>query len=217
MDNPIGYYWNSRLKNLAEALEANNFEVFIAESNLGAKEIVTEKIIPELRPVSISWGGSMTFTETGLYEHLVSQDKIAVINPAEKDISMEEKVERRRNALLVDLYFTGTNAVTENGVLVKLDMIGNRVAALTFGPKNVVVLVGRNKITADLEEAMYRIKDYAAPVNAIRLDMKTPCVKTSECQNCSSPQRICNTWTVTEKSFPDKRVKVILINQEVGL
>ena len=217
MDNPIGYYWNSRLKNLAEALEDNNFEVFIAENTLDAKEIVTEKIIPELSPASISWGGSMTFTGTGLYEHLVSQDKIAVINPAEKNISMEEKVERRRNALLVDLYFTGTNAVTENGVLVNLDMIGNRVAALTFGPKNVVVLVGRNKITADLEEAMYRIKDYAAPVNAIRLDMKTPCVKTSECQNCSSPQRICNTWTVTEKSFPNKRVKVILINKEMGL
>jgi L-lactate utilization protein LutB len=217
MDNPIGYYWNSRLKNLSEVLEANNFDVFIAETALDAKEIVTEKIIPELAPASISWGGSMTFTGTGLYEHLVSQKKIAVIDPAQKDISPEEKLQRRRNALLVDLYFTGTNAITENGLLVNLDMIGNRVAALTFGPKNVVVLVGRNKITADLEDAMIRIKDYAAPVNAIRLDMKTPCVKTSECQNCSSPQRICNTWTVTEKSFPNKRVKVILINQEMGL
>lgn len=217
MDNPIGYYWNSRLNNLAEALEANNFEVFIAENTIDAKEIVTEKIIPELKPASISWGGSMTFTGTGLYEYLISQDKIAVIDPAEKDISLEEKMERRRRALLVDLYFTGSNAVTEDGSLVNLDMIGNRIAALTFGPKNVVVLVGRNKITVDLEEAMNRIKDYAAPVNAIRLDMKTPCVKTSECQNCSSPQRICNTWTVTEKSFPDKRVKVVLINQELGL
>ena len=217
MDNPIGYYWNSRLKNLSEVLAANNFDVFIAETALEAKEIVTGKIIPELAPASISWGGSMTFTGTGLYEHLVSQKKIDVIDPAEKDISLEDKDQRRRNALLVDLYFTGTNAVTENGLLVNLDMIGNRVAALTFGPKSVVVLVGRNKITADLEEAMNRIKDYAAPVNAIRLDMKTPCSKTSECQNCRSPQRICNTWTVTEKSFPNKRVKVILINQEMGL
>jgi len=217
MDKPIRYYWNSRLKNLAEVLEANSFDVLIAENALGAKEIVTEKIIPELTPASISWGGSMTFTGTGLYDHLVSQKEIAVIDPAEKEISLEEKLQRRRNALLVDLYFTGSNAVTENGLLVNLDMIGNRVAALTFGPKNVVVLVGRNKITADLEDAMNRIKDYAAPVNAIRLDMKTPCVKTSECQNCGSPQRICNTWTVTEKSFPSKRVKVILINQEMGL
>lgn len=217
MENPIENYWNTRLKDLGEVLEANNFEVFIAENALEAKEIVKERIIPELAPSSISWGGSMTFAGTGLYDLLVSQEKITVIDTAAKDISMEEKIQRRRNALLVDLFFTGTNAVTETGLLVNLDMIGNRVAALTFGPKHVVVLVGRNKIVADLDEAMNRIKDYAGPVNAMRLDMKTPCVKTAQCLDCNSPERICNTWTITEKSFPKKRVKVILINQEMGL
>ena len=75
---------------------------------------------------------------------------------------------------------------------------------------------GRNKIVADLDEAMYRIKNYAAPVNAMRLDKKTPCVTSSYCEECKSPDRICNTWTITEKSFPKGRVKVILINEDLG-
>jgi len=95
-------------------------------------------------------------------------------------------------------------------------MYGNRIAAITFGPKNVVILVGRNKIVPDVKEAMFRIKNYAAPINAMRLDKKTPCVKTSCCEDCKSPDRICNTWTITEKSFPRGRVKVVLINEDMG-
>ena len=98
-----------------------------------------------------------------------------------------------------------------------LDMTGNRVAAITFGPKNVIILVGRNKIVPDDEEASYRIKDYAAPANAMRLDKKTPCVKTSYCEDCKSPDRVCNTWTITEKSFPKGRIKIVLINDVLGL
>jgi hypothetical protein len=96
-------------------------------------------------------------------------------------------------------------------------MIGNRIGGLTFGPKHVIILLGRNKIVADLDEAMYRIKNFVAPANAMRLDKKTPCVKTSYCEDCKSPDRICNTWTITEKSFPKGRVKVVLINEALGL
>jgi hypothetical protein len=116
----------------------------------------------------------------------------------------------------VDLFVTGSNAITVDGTLVNLDMIGNRVGALTFGPRNVIVLAGRNKIVTDLDEAMYRIKNYVAPVNAMRLDKKTPCIKTSYCQDCKSPDRICNTWTITEKAFPPKRIKVVLVNEDLG-
>jgi hypothetical protein len=101
-------------------------------------------------------------------------------------------------------------------MLVNLDMIGNRVAGLTFGPKNVVVIVGRNKIVHSLEDAFLRVKEYAAPVNTMRLDKKTPCVKTGRCEDCKSPDRICNTWTITEKSFPKGRVKVVLVNADMG-
>ena len=125
-------------------------------------------------------------------------------------------IERRRQALLVDLFITSTNAVTESGQLVNLDMIGNRIGGITFGPINVIILVGRNKIVADLKEAIFRVKNYVAPANAMRLDKKTPCVKTAYCEECKSPDRICNTWTITEKSFPKGRVKVVLINQDLG-
>ena len=120
-------------------------------------------------------------------------------------------------SLLVDLYITGTNAVTESGMLVNLDMIGNRIAALTFGPKDVIIIIGRNKIVPELEDAMDRVKDLAAPANAMRLDKKTPCVKTASCHECETPDRICNTWTITQKSFPKGRVKVILLNGDEGL
>jgi hypothetical protein len=112
---------------------------------------------------------------------------------------------------------TGTNAVTEGGQLVNLDMTGNRTGGIAFGPKHVVIVVGRNKIVADLEEAFYRIKNYAAPTNAMRLNKKTPCVKTSHCEECKSPDRICNTWSIMEKSFPKGRIKVVLINADLGL
>jgi hypothetical protein len=128
----------------------------------------------------------------------------------------DEMIELRRKSLLVDLFITGTNALTETGKLVNLDMIGNRVAAIAFGPKSVVILAGRNKIVPDIEEATFRVKNYAAPVNAMRLDKKTPCAETSFCHDCKSPDRICNSWTIVEKSFPKGRIKVILINEDLG-
>ncbi|MBW2193714.1 MAG: lactate utilization protein [Deltaproteobacteria bacterium] len=217
MDKPIEHYWRIRLKTVREALEENNFEVFLAKDAEEAKRIALEKIIPALDVKSISWGGSMTFVSTSLYDALKDASDIQVIDTYDKSLSPEESLERRRQSLLADLFITGTNAVTEGGQLVNLDMIGNRVAALTFGPKFVIVLVGRNKIVPDLQFAMDRIKDYAAPANVMRLDKKTPCAKTAFCEECKSPDRICNTWTLTEKSFPKGRVKVILINEDLGL
>ena len=147
----------------------------------------------------------------------MAESELEVLDTFDKKISSEEMIERRRKALLVDLFITGTNAITETGQLVNLDMIGNRIGALTFGPKWVIVLVGRNKLAADLDEAMFRVKNFVAPVNSMRLDKKTPCVKTSYCQECKSPDRICNTWTITEKAFPKGRVKIVLINEDLGL
>ena len=158
----------------------------------------------------------MTFIASGLYQALKNKSDLDVIDTYESGLSPEETLERRRQSLLVDLFLTGSNAVTESGQLVNLDMYGNRIGAMTFGPKHVVILIGRNKLAVDLDEAMFRIKNYAAPVNSMRLDKKTPCVKTSHCEECKSPDRICNTWTITEKSFPKGRVKVVLINQDLG-
>ena len=217
MEKPIEHYWQTRLADLKDVLEANNFEVHRAESLAEAKRIVLEEILPKIGAKSVSWGGSMTFMASGLYEAVKALPGMEVLDPYDKSLSPEESLDRRRRSLLADLFFAGTNGVTETGKLVNLDMHGNRVAAITFGPRNVILLVGRNKVVPDLEDAMFRIKNYAAPINAMRLDKKTPCVKTSYCEECKSPDRICNTWTITEKSFPKGRVKIILINEDLGL
>lgn len=217
MDKPITNYWKLRLTDIKAALESNNFEVYLADNKEDAHKIVLEEIIPQLNPKTLSWGGSMTVIASGLYHHLKKNSDLEVLDTLDQKIPQSEMIERRRQSLLVDLFITGTNAVTEAGQLVNLDMIGNRVGALTFGPKWVIILVGRNKITADLDEAMFRVKNYAAPANSMRLDKKTPCVKTSYCEECKSPDRICNTWAITEKCFPKGRVKVVLINEDLGL
>jgi len=199
-----------------DKLEKNNFEVFIADMGEDAKKIALEDIIPGLDVKSVSWGGSMTFVQTGLFHALKSDERFEVFNTFDKSLTPEKKMGLRRQSLLVDLFITGTNAITEDGQLVNLDMIGNRTCGITFGPRNVIILAGRNKICKDLKAAMDRVKNHAAPVNAINLDYQTPCRETGVCQDCKSPDRICNTWTITEKCFPKKRIKIILINEDHG-
>lgn len=217
MDKPIENYWQKRINTLKTTLELNNFEVFLAENTGDAKRIVEDVILPKIMPKTVSWGGSMTFMATGLYEAIKGNAEFEVLDVFDKSNPPDKIIEMRRQALLVDLFITGTNAVVDSGVLVNLDMFGNRVAAISFGPKNVVILAGRNKIVSDLDEAMFRIKNYAAPANAMRLDKKTPCVKTSFCEECGSPNQICNSWAITEKSYPKGRIKIVLINQALGL
>jgi len=217
MEDPIKNYWEIRLGTLKAALEANDFEVFLADDGDEARRIVLEDIIPNTEAKSVAFGGSMTVTGSGLYEAVKKSSTVEVLDTYDRTVGREEYVERRRQALLSDLFITGTNAVTESGQLVNLDRLGNRVAAITFGPRNVVILLGRNKLVAGLDEAMDRVINYVAPANAMRLDMKTPCVKTSYCEDCSSPDRICNYWTITEKSYPKGRIKVVLINEEWGM
>ncbi len=216
MEKPIENFWSLRLADLKDALETNNFAVHIAENVDAAKKIVKE-ILAATGAKSMSWGGSMTYVQSGLYQELKDYPGIEILDTYEKALAPELMMERRRRALLVDLFITGTNAVTETGKLVNLDMTGNRVAAINFGPRNVIILAGRNKVVPDLEDAMLRIKNYTAPANAMRLDKKTPCVKTSICEECRSLDRICNIWTITEKSFPKGRIKVVLINEDLGL
>ncbi|MDD5531382.1 MAG: lactate utilization protein [Syntrophales bacterium] len=216
MKGPIERYWDLKLEEAKKNLEKNGFEVFIAESVDAVLNIVRETVLPAVRPRTVSWGGSMTLAETGLLDFFRAGKSYEVIDTADKNASREENLERRRKALLADLFFSGTNAVTEDGRLVNLDAIGNRVAALAYGPRSVVVVTGRNKIVAGLDEAVTRIKDYAAPVNCMRLDRKTPCAETASCGDCDSPGRICNAWLITEKSWPAGRIRVVLVNADLG-
>jgi hypothetical protein len=217
MERPIEVYWQIRLKEVATALEANNFAVYQAADLVTAKKIVMEEIFPSTGAKSVSWGGSMTLTASGICDAIKNLPGLEILDTFDRTLTPEEKSALRRRSLLVDLFIAGTNAVTEEGVLVNLDMLGNRVGAINFGAKNVIILLGRNKIVPDLDAAMFRIKNYAAPANAMRLDKKTPCTKTSYCEECKSPDRICNVWSITEKSFPKGRIRIILINQDLGL
>ncbi len=217
MDKPIDNYWRIRLANVKKKLDENNFEAYIAENSSDARKIVLNEILPKTTAKSISWGGSQTFIATGLYDHMKNNTALEILDTYDKSVPKEEIAERRRQALLADLFITGSNAVTESGALVNLDAIGNRVGALAFGPEHVVVLAGRNKIVPDVEAAMRRIKHYTAPINAMRLDKKTPCVKTGCCEACKVPECICNVWTITEKSMPKGRIKIVLINEDLGI
>lgn len=211
-------YWRLRLEQCKRALEDNNFEAFLTDSPGSARDVIMAEIVPKIEVKSASWGDSMPLHSTGILGDLKRAPDIHVIETFDNLVPREEIVERRRKALLVDLFLTGANAVTETGQLVNLDMVGNRVAGITFGPRNVVIVVGRNKIVADIQEAMQRIKNFSAPANAIRHPgFNTPCIKTSRCMDCKSPDHICNSWMITEKSFPKGRIKVVLINQDLGL
>ena len=217
MQAPIEAYYTKRLGEVAEALRGNHFQVRIVPDAEAARTLVLTEILPASGAKTVSYGGSGTLVSTGLPEALGALPDISVIDTFDKTLTPEAAYERRRQSLLADLYLTGTNAVTEDGVLVNLDMIGNRACAIAFGPKQVVVFVGRNKIVPDVSAAMNRIKEYAAPLNAMRLSKKTPCVASSHCEDCGSPERICNVWTITEKSFPRGRITVVCINQDLGL
>ena len=216
MPNPINNYWQLRLEAVKQRLEGNKFDVYIADSAEKAKDIALNTIIPPLGAKSVSWGGSVSFVSTGLFHALKDNPDFEVMNTFDKSLPAEQMFELRRRSLMADLFITGTNAVTEDGQLVNLDMIGNRVAAIMWGPKNVLLIVGRNKICRTLDDAISRVKNYAAPVNCMKLNKKTPCAKTGVCHDCSSPDRICNYWTVTEKSFQQGRIKIILVNEDLG-
>ena len=155
---------------------------------------------------------------TGILPEIEQHPECILIRTFQDGYSRAQKTYWRRQALHADLFVSGTNALTCNGQLVNVDMVGNRVAGITFGPEHVVLFIGTNKITDNLEKAMERIRTIAAPLNAIRHPhLHTPCQKTQTCMNCQSTDRLCNTWTITEKSFPQKRIKIILINEPLGL
>jgi hypothetical protein len=217
----IQTYWRFRLEKCRKALEANGFQVFVADDCIQAHEIVVRQILPAVQPTTASWGGSITLETSGLIETLRASLDIELVGVDREGKTLEQKLEDTRHALLVDLYLSSTNALTEDGKLVNLDMWGNRVGAIAFGPRKVVVLAGRNKLVANIEAAMFRIKDFAAPVNAIRhaiahKERKIICSETGYCSDCSTPYRICNTWIITEKSFPKNRIAVILVNDDLG-
>jgi hypothetical protein len=158
----------------------------------------------------------MSATGMGLWVEIAKLPGVRLIDPFEPGIPPEESFERRRRGLLADVMIASSNAVTLDGKLVNLDGSSNRVAGMAFGPKKVILVVGMNKVVSDVDAAMARVKHYAAPVNAVRLGLDTPCVKTGLCADCRSPQRICNTWSIIEGQTIQGRIHVKLVGEPLG-
>ena len=208
---------NDKIKKCSEKLSRNGFNVVTVSSAKEAGEYIKRKI-EELNPTSISYGDSMTLYATGAIDWLREQKCYLFIDTFEKGVRFKELIERRRRALTAELFMTGANAVAMDGSLHWLDMIGNRIAPIAFGPKKVILTVGRNKIVETQQDAFDRIRETAAPLNAKRHeDFVTPCVKTDSCMDCSSPHRICNSRLIMHKCLPKERITVILIDEDLGL
>ena len=194
------------------ALIKNNFQAtYCLTKEEAVKQVLA--LIPEDGTVGI--GGSWTVGELGLLEKLAVRGH-TMFNHGLPGLSGEEKLDLRRKQLTCDVFLTGTNAVTLDGKLVNTDGIGNRVAAMIFGPKQVIVVVGVNKIVKDVDEAEKRIQLYAAPINNKRLNTPNPCVKTGECMDCQGPTRICNVTTIMNKRPVLTNIHVVIVGENLG-
>ena len=178
------------------------------EANAKAKRFLT----PDC---TISWGGSVTLDEIGLIDDLKeSDDYILYDRMAAK--SAEEKKEMSGRIFTSDYYFMSSNAITMDGEIVNIDGNGNRVACLCNGPDNVIIIAGMNKIVKDVQEAVSRTRNIAAPPNAVRLGLDTPCASSGRCTDCLSPGCMCGQIVVTRMSRIPDRIKVILVGEELG-
>lgn len=209
-------YWRRRLDDLARILEKHGFSAQVADTPAEAHEIIRQRV-EAIAPQTIAYADSQTLRATRVLDTLREDTRWAFIDGFDKSKTRDENLETRRQALLSDLFLTGVNAVTQDGTLVWLDMVGNRIGGVNFGPRHVILAVGRNKLTGSLEEAMSRIKTLAAPINARAHEhFKTPCQITSRCHDCASPDRICNTWLLMERCYPKGRIHIVLINEDSG-
>ena len=196
---------------VVKALESRNMEAYYVKTKEEALAKALE-LIPE--GSSISWGGTMSAQEIGLTDalHKGNYD----VYDREQVETREEKEKIAHQALNCDFFIGSTNALSEDGVLVNVDGNANRVAAFAYGPKNVLLIVGMNKVVKTEADAMSRARNEAAPINAQRFGVDTPCVKNGRCFNCKSPQCICCQILITRFSKVPKRTKIILVDENLG-
>jgi len=215
------WFIKERVNRTIEALKKNGFEAQYCSSAGDACQQILQQIPAG---VKVGVGGSLTLEEIGLIEALERREDITFLNPTkvletETDLTkaMEQMIPIMREIYTCDLFLSGTNAVTEKGQLFNIDGNGNRVGAMFFGPKQVIIVAGINKIVEDLDEAMRRVRHYAAPTDAKRLLIPTPCAETGVCVDCNSPARICNIFVTIHKRPMATPIKVYLVGEELGL
>lgn len=196
---------------VAEALNKRHFEAYYCPDRAAALEKILE-LIPQDHVVS--WGGAATVDELGVKEALRQRGQAVIDRDTAKDA--QERQQMLKQALTCDTFLMGSNAISADGQLVNIDGTGNRVAALCFGPTQVVVVAGMNKVAGDLDGAMRRAREVAAPMNAQRFPLKTPCVANGLCGDCKGPDSICAQIVTTRLCKPAGRIKVVLVGEDLG-
>jgi hypothetical protein len=191
-----------------KALEKNGFKASFFNNQQDAKKMLLNEISKD---ESVGVGGSITILDMGVYEDLVERG-----NPTYWHWKAEDKKAALEKATTTDIYITSSNAVTEDGKLVNKDGTGNRVASMIFGHKKVFVVVGKNKICKDVDGAFERIETIAAPLNAKRLNLTTPCVYTGVCSDCDSKDRICKAETILSKNPNGTSIHICIIDEDMG-
>ncbi|MCC8159598.1 MAG: lactate utilization protein [Phascolarctobacterium sp.] len=209
---PIQSRSEAACKTVLKNLERRGFEAYYCEDKAAALAKALELIPAE---DVVSWGGSVSIQEIGLLEVMRSgRYKIIDRETAE---TPEQRTDLLRQALLCDTFLMSSNAISEDGQLVNIDGTGNRVAAMVYGPKSVIVVAGVNKLVKTQADALARARMIAAPINTHRFpQLKTPCIETGLCADCNSPDCICNYILTTRRCKPAGKIKVILVGENLG-
>ena len=198
---------------VTQAFKNRGFEAFYFDNETEAVEKIFS-LIP--KDHQVSWGGSLTLTGLGVQQRLEKEGYNLL--DRDKAATGEERAEIMRRSLLCDTYLSGTNAVSEDGQLVNIDGNGNRVAAMIYGPKQVIIVSGMNKVAKTYKDAVTRARTVAAPLNVQRFpSVKTPCNENGTCEDCQTPNTICSFFVTTRFCKPQGRIKVILIGKDLGL
>jgi len=211
--DPIKEWWvEEKAKKAIEKLVAHEFKALYVKTKEEGVQEVWKHVTPKQR---IGVGGSLTVRGLGILEKLEAEGH-TLYNHWKPGLSKENNLEIRKSEMTSDLFLSSSNAITLNGELVNIDGIGNRVNSINFGPGKVILVVGYNKIVEDVQEAIKRIKNVAAPLNAKRLNIDVPCAKAGKCVDCYSHNRICRVIVIHERKPSLTDVLIILVGEELG-
>ena len=211
MADPKQKYYEKRAQVLIKNLKSRHFEAYYCADKASALEKALE-LIP--KGATVGWGGAMSAQQIGLIDAL----NAGAYNAFDRDktATPEEREQAMKKCLLADVFVTGANALSLDGQMVNIDGMGNRVAAIVYGPGSVVVIAGINKVADTLEAAVTRARTVAAPMNKQRFPVQTPCEVTGSCADCKSDGCICNQMLITRNCKPAGRIKFVIVGEELG-
>lgn len=210
--DPKQLYYDKRGEILVKNLQSRHFEAYYCSDKASALRKALE-LIPE--GATVGWGGAMSAQQIGLLDAVKQGAYHGIDRMTAK--TPEERLELEKQCLFSDVFLTGANGLSMDGQMVNIDGTGNRVGAIIYGPKTVLVIAGMNKVCQTVEEAMARARNIAAPANQQRFQLKNPCTVTGICADCKSEECICNQIVITRHCRPAGRIKFILVGEDLGL